>query len=95
MSDIIQKLQEEGILREIHPATGAYIDYLNELLKDNVLPPKVKLSHYLNPKDKSVVLTYEVEEPLTADIEEKVKVVWPQVISEYHSRLSQFNARRK
>lgn len=94
MTDIIKELQEEGVLREIHPATGAYIDYLNERLKDNVLPPKVKLSHYLNPKDKSVVLTYEVEESVTADIEKKVKAVWPQVISEYHSQLSQFNASR-
>lgn len=92
MSDIMQKLQEEGILREVHPATGVYINYLNEVLKDNILPPGVKLSHYLDPKDKFVVLMYEIQETLTKDVEEKVKAVWPQVISEYRSRLAQFNA---
>lgn len=95
MSNIIEKLSKEGVLREIHPATGAYIDYLNEVLKEEVLPPKVKLSHYLNPNDKSVVLTYEIDGPLTEDIEEKVKAVWPKVVAEYNARIQQFNPARK
>lgn len=93
MSEIIQGLIDDGTLREIDPWTSGYLDHLNsELSSSGLLPDDIRLTHYICPKEKKVMLTYDTD-LASEETAEKFTELFPTFVQEYNGRISAYKAK--